>query len=105
MPESSLRRRAAGIGAGISGALFPVLVADLTRGTGRFNVSQGAAATVQGFGAAVSSTFAGFIIVSSGYSTAFLVLTAVAGLGFVLFLLLMPETKIRQTWEQARVTA
>lgn len=37
-----------GVGAGIFGALFPIVVADLTRGTGRFNVAQGAVATVQG---------------------------------------------------------
>ncbi len=34
-----------GVGAGVYGALFPIVVADLTRGTGRFNVSQGAVAT------------------------------------------------------------
>jgi MFS family permease len=81
-----------GIGAGIFGALFPVVVADLTRGTGRFNVSQGAIATMQGVGAAVSATLAGVIIVSGGYSLAFLVLGAIAGAGFVVYLLAMPET-------------
>ena len=37
-----------GVGAGIFGALFPLVVADLTRGTGHFNVSQGAIATAMG---------------------------------------------------------
>lgn len=82
-----------GVGAGIFGALFPVIIADLTRGTGRFNVSQGAVATAQGHGAAVSATLAGVIIVSAGYSTAFLTLAAIAALGVVLYLTLMPETK------------
>jgi hypothetical protein len=41
-----------GVGAGIFGALFPLVVADLTRGTGHFNVSQGAIATATGVGAA-----------------------------------------------------
>ena len=41
-----------GIGAGIFGAVFPVIVADLMRGTGRFNVAQGAIITAQGVGAA-----------------------------------------------------
>ena len=81
-----------GIGAGIYGALFPVVIADMTRGTGRFNVAQGAVATAQGIGAAVSATLAGAIIVSAGYSTAFLVLAAIAGGGFALYLLAMPET-------------
>jgi MFS family permease len=34
-----------GVGAGIFGAIFPVIVADLMRGTGRFNVAQGAIMT------------------------------------------------------------
>ncbi|MBE7220081.1 MAG: MFS transporter [Caulobacteraceae bacterium] len=82
-----------GVGAGIYGALFPIVVADLTRGTGRFNVAQGAVATAQGVGAAVSATIAGLIIVSAGYSMAFLALAAIAGLGFVAYLLFMPETR------------
>ncbi|MGH7189455.1 MAG: MFS transporter, partial [Acetobacteraceae bacterium] len=61
-----------GVGAGIFGALFPLVIADLTRGTGRYNVTLGAATTVQGIGAASSTTLAGFIIVSGGYSMAFL---------------------------------
>lgn len=82
-----------GVGAGIFGALFPVVVADLTRGTGRFNVSQGAVATVQGLGAALSATLAGVIIVSAGYSAAFLTLAAIAGVGLVAYLVMMPETR------------
>ncbi|WNW09858.1 MFS transporter [Pseudomonas sp. DTU_2021_1001937_2_SI_NGA_ILE_001] len=81
-----------GIGAGIFGALLPVVIADLTRGTGRFNVSQGAVATVQGIGASLSATLAGVIIVHFSYAYAFLTLAAIAGIGFVLYLLLMPET-------------
>ncbi|MCH9736488.1 MAG: MFS transporter [Actinomycetia bacterium] len=82
-----------GIGAGIFGALFPVVIADLTRGTGRFNVSQGAIATAQGLGAALSATLAGTIIVGAGYAPAFLTLAVIAGMGFVLYLLFMPETR------------
>jgi MFS family permease len=82
-----------GVGAGIFGALFPLVVADLTRGTGRFNVSQGAIATAQGIGAAVSTSFAGFLQVRYGYHTAFLSLAGIAALGFLLFLVAMPETR------------
>ena len=85
-----------GVGAGIYGALFPVVVADLTRGTGRFNVSQGAVATAQGVGASLSATLAGLIIVSAGYTAAFLTLAAVAGVGFGLYLIAMPETVRRE---------
>ncbi len=82
-----------GVGAGIFGALFPVVIADLTKGTGRFNVSQGAVATAQGLGAALSASLAGAIIVAAGYSVSFLTLAAIAAVGFVLYLTAVPETK------------
>lgn len=82
-----------GVGAGIFGALFPIVVADLTRGTGRFNVSQGAVATVQGVGASMSASLAGVVIVQASYSAAFLTLAAIAAAGLVLYLVAMPETR------------
>ena len=82
-----------GVGAGIFGALFPVMIADLTKGSGRFNVAQGAVATTQGLGAALSASLAGAIIVAAGYSASFLTLAAIAGVGFALYLFAMPETK------------
>lgn len=82
-----------GTGAGIFGALFPVVIADLTKGSGRFNVSQGAVATAQGLGAALSASLAGAIIVAAGYSVSFLTLAAIAAIGFALYLKAMPETK------------
>ncbi len=82
-----------GFGAGIFGALFPVIVSDLTHGTGRFNLSQGAIATAQGIGASLSTAVAGTIIVVAGYSAAFLTLAAVALAGLLLYALAMPETR------------
>jgi MFS family permease len=81
-----------GVGAGIYGAIFPIVVADLMRGTGRFNVAQGAVITAQGIGAALSTTLAGTIVVYAGYSAAFLTLAAVAAGGLLLFFFAMPET-------------
>ncbi|MGE9009854.1 MFS transporter [Leptospira interrogans] len=81
-----------GVGAGIFGALFPLVVADLTRGTGHFNVSQGAIATAAGLGGAFSTAVAGFIIVKAGYSAAFLFLAGVAAVGLIGFCAMMPET-------------
>lgn len=81
-----------GVGAGIFGALFPVIVADLMRGTGRFNVAQGAIITVQSIGAALSTALAGVIIVTFGYSAAFLALGGIAVLALVLCLIALPET-------------
>jgi hypothetical protein len=59
-----------GVGAGIYGAIFPIIVADLIRGTGRFNVEQRAIITAQGIGAALSTTLAGLVVVPAGYSAA-----------------------------------
>ncbi|WJR81206.1 MFS transporter [Bradyrhizobium sp. NP1] len=81
-----------GIGAGIFGAIFPVIVADLMRNTGRFNVAQGAIITAQGIGAALSTTLAGVVVVKAGYSAAFLTLGAVAAVGGIVCALALPET-------------
>ncbi len=70
-----------GVGAGIFGALFPVIVKDLTQGTGRFNVSLGALSTVFGLGAALSNSLAGFVVQQAGYNAAFLTLAGVAAVG------------------------
>jgi MFS family permease len=55
-------------------------------------VSQGAVATAQGIGASLSNTVAGLIVVSAGYSTAFLTLASVALVALLIFFLAMPET-------------
>jgi MFS family permease len=81
-----------GVGAGVFGALFPVVVKDLTRGTGRFNVSLGALSTVFGLGAALSNGLAGIVVQQAGYDAAFLTLAGIAATAFALLLLAMPET-------------
>jgi MFS family permease len=88
-----------GVGAGIYGAVFPVIVADLMRGTGRFNLAQGAIITAQGIGAALSTTLAGLLVVHSGYSAAFLTLAGVAVAGLALYFFSMPETQGRESVE------
>jgi MFS family permease len=80
-----------GIGAGLFGALFPLVVKDLTQGTGRFNVSLGALSMIFGLGAALSNSLAGFVVQAAGYSTAFLTLAGIAAVALIL-LLKMPET-------------
>ena len=81
-----------GVGAGIFGALTPLILADVTRGTGRFNLAQGAVATVQGIGASTSGLAAGLVVDHFGYSPAFLAAGVVAAVAFVALLLAMPET-------------
>lgn len=81
-----------GVGAGIFGALFPVVVKDLTKGTGHFNISLGALTTVFGLGAAFSNGLAGIVVQEAGYSAAFLTLAGVATVALVLLVVGMPET-------------
>ena len=67
-----------GIAAGIFDALFFIVIADLTRGTGRYNLAQGAASASWGLGAALSNSIAGFIVDKAGFSAAFLSLAGCA---------------------------
>jgi MFS family permease len=86
-----------GVGAGIFGALTPLVIADIMRGTGRYNLAQGAIATVQGIGASLSGLTAGVIVDRFGYSAAFLAAGAAAFVALVVFALRMPETAERET--------
>ncbi len=81
-----------GVGAGIFGALFPIVVKDLTAGTGRFNVSLGALTTAFGLGAALSPGIAGLVVQAAGYDAAFLTLAAIATAAWLLVWLALPET-------------
>ena len=81
-----------GVGAGIFGALFPVVVADLTRGTGRYNLASGASAACFGLGAALSNGVAGWIVDWAGFYAAFLFLAACAAVAAGVFWIGVPET-------------
>jgi MFS family permease len=81
-----------GVGAGIFGVLTPLVVADLMRGTGRYNLALGAVATVQGVGASLSGLAAGLVVDNFGYGAAFLGAGGAAGIALAVLLLAMPET-------------
>ena len=81
-----------GVGAGIYGALTPLVLADLMRGTGHYNLAQGAVATGQGIGASVSGLVSGEIVDHFGYSAAFVTLGIAALVALAAFFLGMPET-------------
>ena len=82
-----------GVGAGIYEALTPLLIADVMRGAGRYNLAQGAIATTQAVGASISALAAGATVDRFGYAAAFLFLAGAAGLAFLAFFTLMPETR------------
>jgi MFS family permease len=83
---------------GLTGAamsvLVPLSIADLTRGTGRFNITQGMVGTMTGLGASLSPTIAGLVSDGFGAEFAFLALAAIAAGGLFLVWWLMPETRL-----------
>jgi len=81
-----------GVGAGIFGVVSVLMIADLTRGTGRFNLAQGAIATAVGIGASLSQFIAGTIVHHSNYRVGFIFLAGVAGLAVAILWMFMPET-------------
>jgi len=82
-----------GITAAVFAVMVPLVVADLTRGTGHFNLGQGILGTTTGIGASLSATLAGYITDRFGASAAFTSLAAIAAVGFCMLWLLMPETR------------
>jgi MFS family permease len=82
-----------GIGAAIFGVLWVVIISDLAKGTGRFNLLQGVIQAALGLGAFLSNLTAGFVVKAFGFNAGFLELAGVALAGTLFFALLMPETK------------
>lgn len=90
------------MGAGIYGALTPLVIADIMRGTGRYNLAQGAVATAQGIGASLSALAAGEMVDHFGYAVSFLALGAAAAVAFLVFFGFMPETRDEQAGARDR---
>ena len=91
-----------GLGAGIFGVVGVLIVADLTKGTGRFNAAQGAIATAQGIGAFLSNSVAGYLAKHMGDDFTFLVLAGIAAVGLAFFWMFMPETREATNVERDR---
>ncbi len=84
-----------GLTATVFSVMVPLTIADVTHGSGRFNLAQGIVGTMTGIGASLSPTLAGYITDSFGSAAAFVVLAAIAAVGVCLVGLLMPETRPR----------
>ena len=82
---------------GISGAVFGVMMtlvaADLTRGTGRFNLTLGALGVAISIGASLSTLFAGVTVAAFGGKMAYFGLALVGLCGLLLLWIAMPETR------------
>jgi len=85
-----------GVAAGIFGVVSVLVIADLTQGSGRFNLTLGAISTAVGIGAAFSQVIAGAIAHHFGSSAGFLFLAAVAAVAFCVLYCFMPETRDQQ---------
>jgi MFS family permease len=82
-----------GVSGSVLGVLTALIIADLTNGTGRFNLAQGFVGTLSGIGASISTTFFGVVFGDFGGKIGFL---SIAGVGLATVLLAwlaMPETK------------
>ena len=81
-----------GLDTGIFGAITPLVIADLMRGTGRYSLAQGAVATVQGLSASLSGLISGVVVDHLGYTIGFLSFDASACVTLAALWLAMPET-------------
>jgi MFS family permease len=86
-----------GVTASVFAVMVPLVVADLTRGTGHFNLGQGIVGTATGIGASLSATLAGLVTDRFGSPAAFGSLAVIALVGLTLVWFLMPETRPADT--------
>ena len=82
-----------GIGAGIFGVVSILMIADLSKGTGRFNLLQGIVYSSIGLAAALSNIIGGFVVKQFGYVLGFTSLAVLGILGMLFFMFYVPETK------------
>ena len=82
-----------GVGAAIFGVVSVLVIADLTQGTGRFNLTLGAISTAVGIGASLSQVIAGSIVHHFGFNAGFLFLAAIATAALGILHFFMPETR------------
>jgi MFS family permease len=82
-----------GITAAAIGVMVPLMIADIARGTGHFNLAQGMVGTAVGIGATISPTLAGYLTDQFGSPIAFFGLAGVAAFGLIAVATILPETK------------
>ena len=85
-----------GVGAAIFGIVSVLVIADLTQGTGRFNLTLGVVSTAVGLGASLSQVIAGSLVHRFGSDSGFLFLSVVASAAFGMLCFLIPETRDKQ---------
>jgi MFS family permease len=91
-----------GVGAGIFGVVSVLVIADLTQGSGRFNVTLGAISAAVGIGAALSQTIAGTIVHHFSFNAGFLFLAVIAAMAFSILYFFMPETREKRVVKESQ---
>jgi MFS family permease len=88
---------------GVTGATVGVLtvlvVADLTAGTGRFNLAVGSVGALSGVAASLSTSSTGFLFQEFGRTAGFLVLAGIAAAAAALLWAFLSETKPEQYFD------
>jgi Major Facilitator Superfamily len=82
-----------GITAAVLAVTVTLIIADLTRGTGHFNLGQGVIGTATGLGASLSTTLAGYLSDHFGNAVAFSGLAGIAAAGLAAVWTSMKETR------------
>ena len=93
-----------GITGAVIGVMTALVIADVTQGTGRFNLAQGMFGTVMGVGASLSPTLSGLIVDRVGYSAGFLSLAVAALVALIAVALFLPETKERVSIRKGNIS-
>jgi MFS family permease len=92
-PALVLAQILSGLTGAVIGVLTVIVVADLTAGTGRFNLATGALGALSGIAASLSTIGAGFAFQALGSRLGYLPLAAVAALATLLLWLFLNESK------------
>jgi MFS family permease len=82
-----------GVTGAVIGVLTVLVITDLTAGTGRFNLAQGAVGAMIGIAASMSTLATGFLFQGIGPVGGFIAIAAVAGAATVLIWMFVSETK------------
>jgi MFS family permease len=83
-----------GISAGIFAIVGVLIVADLTKGTGHYNLALGTIGAIVGIGASISTTLAGFVSEQWGFRSGFLTLAFSGVCALAVLTFAMPETRL-----------
>jgi len=92
-----------GFSSAVFGVMMPVVVADLTGRTGRFNLTFGALGMAIAIGASLSTFFGGLMAAAFGEKAAFLGLALAGLLGVLLLWVGLPETRPLPARQQSGV--